>query len=311
MTRRGNGGRKRIRRYRYDPPGRRALVRRLLAALCLLGALAAGARLIAYFSETRKTEETNRSAAALYHGAEDAAPTDTPVPLPPAVTGVLITPPPAAKKAAYQTILQRPLDKFVSLLKTNPDVVGWLNIPDMLDLPVVFRDNSYYLTRDFNREKSGAGTLFLDAYHPLRASAQYLLIHGHNRKDGTMFGKLQRYLALPYYREHPVLTFSTLYRQSAYAVFAVVVSPQNAHAAGYVDYMGHSTFASPEQFAKFAGELQKNSVFTAAIDVRGDDALLVLATCSGEDRLLVAARRMREDETAAWLKQLAGFAREK
>ncbi len=310
--RKGHDGRKRIRRYRYSPPGRRALLRKLLAVFCLLGALAAGVRLVFYFAESRQTQKVNSAAAVLYHGAEEAEPAQTPEPLRPAVTGVLITPPPAAAQAAFQTILSKPLGKFTDLIKTNPDVAGWLNIPDMVDLPVVYRDNTYYLTHDFNRQKSSAGTLFLDVYHPLKASAQYLLIHGHNRKDGTMFGKLQRYLSLAYYREHPIITFSTLYQQSTYAVFAVVKVPQSAHAAGYMDFAGHTSFATAQEFESFAGELADNSVFSAAIGVQADDALLVLATCYGDDgRLLVAARRAREDETAAWLKQLAGYAREK
>lgn len=309
---RGNPGRKRMRRYRYAPGGRFVLIRRMLAVLCLLGALAAGVRLVFYFAESRQTQEVNLAAAALYHGAEETGSAETPGVTRPVVTGVLVTPPPAAAQAAYQTILQRPLGKFDDLIKTNPDVVGWLTIPDMVDLPVVYKDNSYYLTHDFNRSKSSAGTLFLDVYHPLKASAQYLLIHGHNRKDGTMFGKLQRYLSLSYYREHPIITFSTLYQQSTYAVFAVVKAPQSAHAAGYVDYAGHTAFATAQEFESFAGELADNSVFSAAIGVQADDALLVLATCYGDDdRLLVAARRVREDETAAWLKQLVGYAREK
>ena len=213
---------------------------------------------------------------------------------------------PAITPAAYQTILQKPLGEFTDLLKTNPDVVGWLTIPSMLDLPVVYRDNSYYLTHDFYRQKSGAGTLFLDMNHSLEATSQYLLIHGHNRKDGAMFGKLQRYLSLSYYRKHPLITFSTLYQQSAYVIFAVAVSPQNPRMEGFVDYTGHSSFSTAQEFIGFVNELAKNSVFSPAIRIKEDDVLLVLATCHGDDdRLLVAARRIRKDETPSQLNRHA------
>ena len=61
------------------------------------------------------------------------------------------------------------------LKRLNRDTVGWISISGVVDLPVVYRDNSYYLNHDFQGQKSGAGTLFLDQNHPLAAASLLLL----------------------------------------------------------------------------------------------------------------------------------------
>ena len=38
--------------------------------------------------------------------------------------------------------------------------------------------------------QSASGTLFLDEAHPLEADTQYLVVHGHNMYDGSMFARL-------------------------------------------------------------------------------------------------------------------------
>ena len=46
-------------------------------------------------------------------------------------------------------------------------------------------------------------------------------------------------------------------------------------------------------------EVYLNTIQTADIDVQTGDALLTLTTCLGDDRLVVVARRLREDEPAS------------
>ena len=112
---------------------------------------------------------------------------------------------------------------FETLLKVNPDVVGWIYAPGTpINYPVVQgEDNEYYLTRDFYKNKSASGTLFLDENHPFRENAQNLLLHGHNMKDGTMFGRLAQYLYDDtYLRNHPFVYFDTLWHKEQYVIFA-------------------------------------------------------------------------------------------
>lgn len=88
--------------------------------------------------------------------------------------------------------------------------MAWLRIPDVVSLPVVCRDNTYYLNHDFFGRESDSGTLFLDEAHSLEYGTQYMVIHGHNMYDGSMFGLLSHYRKSGYggapngLSEHPV-----------------------------------------------------------------------------------------------------------
>ena len=294
------------RQYRYAPGGRLRSVplRTVLVVLCLVGLTVSGIRLYRYIADSRQTQRTNEAAAALYRAGEVPEPSQAPA----ARLGVTGMPLVSATSApssgpVFQKIAESPLPRFKELLSANPDVIGWLNIRGELDLPVVYRDNEYYLTRDVYRKKSPAGALFLDENHPLVSSAQHLVLHGHNMKDGSMFGRLQRYLELDYLKKHGILQFDTLYQESAYAVFAVLIVPENVRSAGYIHYLGHPVFHSQEQFLSFADDLKERSKYVIPVDIAADDSLLTLSTCYDKDRLLVVARRIRLGESVTSLKQ--------
>lgn len=82
------------------------------------------------------------------------------------------------------------LPDMMDLLGRNPDTVGWIGISGIVHLPVVYRDNAYYLTHDFDGKRNDSGALFLDQGTPVTAQTQNLLIHGHSMYDGSMFGLL-------------------------------------------------------------------------------------------------------------------------
>ena len=250
---------------------------------------------------------TNASIAHLYNSSKTLEPNVTATSKA-GVTGVPLkksTPVPAF---VYQTIAEKPITKFGELLKANKDVIGWLSIKGELDLPVVYKDNEYYLTHDVYKKKSQAGTLFLDENHPLTANAQHLLIHGHNMKDGSMFGHLQRYLEVGYLKKHGIIQFDTLYAQENYVVYAVLVVPESSRKAGYINYQGYAKLNTAKQFAEFVEGLQARSKISIPIKVADTDTLLTLSTCHGDDRLNVALRRLRPNETAADVRQLLGYA---
>ncbi len=187
--------------------------------------------------------------------------------------------------------------------------VAWIQIPDVLDLPVVYRDNDYYLTRDFSKQKNASGAIFLDVNHPFKEKTQNLLLHGHNMKDGTMFGRLAQYLYDDtYLRNHPFIYFDTLWHKEQYVIVAVLNVSLKPGDARFFNYFTHDTFSSDAEFAMYIRQLQLRSRYAIPIDVQPSDALLTLSTCLEEDRLVIVARRLRENETRSELRTLIRMA---
>ena len=80
-------------------------------------------------------------------------------------------------------------------MKKNKDCIGWLTIPDtLIDYPVMYHPEevNYYLKRDFFREYSANGSLFLSENCSLK-DCDNLIIYGHHMNSGKMFAALEGY----------------------------------------------------------------------------------------------------------------------
>lgn len=188
-------------------------------------------------------------------------------------------------------------ERFLSLRRINKDVVGWLTIKDMLDLPVVQRDNSFYLTHDFQGLKSNSGTLFLDENFNIAPPNESLLIHGHNMRDGSMFGRLHQYQDRNFYINHWLIQFDTLYETGNYVVFAALDMVNDLSDPSYFQFV-QTHFDTDKQFTEYISDLRNRSKFRCSLDVQPTDALLTLSTCFGgsEHFFVVVARRIRVGE---------------
>ena len=298
--------------------------RLLITLVCLAVGVAALVQLIGWAQNALSTWQTNRELQALrdesarqasvvtqapfmtpYAQAEaatatpaatDAAPQRTPMQL------VTVTPLPANK--IFHQVAGEMLPELQALYQKNKDLVGWLTIPGVVDLPVLCRDNSYYLTHDFNKKESRSGALFLDEHHPLKNTTQHLVIHGHNMTDGSMFGLLPHYRDKAYVLEHGIVTFSTLYEKETYAVVAVAVTPEDMTRPDAIPYIGRTTFNSDASFSYLMDKVRAGALYNIYLDVKYTDALLTLSTCLGDDRLLLVCRRLRAGETESEVRRI-------
>ena len=197
---------------------------------------------------------------------------------------------------------------FEKLRQQNKDIVGWLSIDGVLDEPVLQRDNDFYLTHDATGTENVTGALFLDENCNLRTVPNNTLIHGHNMKEGAMFGSLKKYKVkdAAFYKEHPYVTLNTLYEEGTYVIFAVTEINIRSDEHYYVPFWQYINFANESSFDAYIGKIREFSHFQTKVDVRPGDRLLTLATCSGSDenaRLLISARMLRDGEDTIALKQ--------
>ena len=283
------------------------LVVMVVSAVCLIGYISSSIRAHQTEAELQAMYgQEDRSAAGTQGMTETPAPTSTPTPT--ATPDPTPTPAPQIL-SAYQVMGTRVLPDLQKLYGKNNEMVGYIKIPGgVVDAPVVYRNNTYYLNRDFYKRKSSAGALFLDENHPLTAATQNLLIYGHNMHDGTMFGHFGRYRRESYWQDNCFIRFSTLYSEEYYVIFAVLNVTLDPSSPRYVNFAGHPTFGSVREFDAYMEVLQAHTLHPWRIDVNASDALLTLATCLDDERVVLVARRAREGETMEGLtRQIMGY----
>jgi sortase B len=190
------------------------------------------------------------------------------------------------------------LPKLASLHEENPDLVGWLKIPDtILDYPVMWTagDNDYYLSHDFYGNESKSGLLVLDKRCSPDGSGMHLLIHGHNMKAGDMFGQLGDYVSEKFYLKHRTILYDTLYEEREYEVMSVFRSSINENDTDF-KYYEYINFSSEDDFNIYYLNAKAASLYETGVFAVYGDELITLSTCeySKENgRLVVIGRRVR------------------
>lgn len=233
-------------------------------------------KLIDYYADIRDSKSQLEEARAQYNEAVPVLPVNT-------QRTSAAKPEPAHENVnvnvnVHVTTIMQPLvvqERFIPLLENNPDVVGWLKIDHTtIDYPVVqAEDNAYYLTKDFHRNDNVTGSIFMDYRNRIDEQQKHWIIYGHYMKDEIMFKGLLKYNEETYYREHPLITFDTLYGDRQWLIFSAYYTDVNE------DYI-RTEFKRQDQFETFAKQLKASSLYDTNITVDADDTILTLSTCS-------------------------------
>lgn len=200
-------------------------------------------------------------------------------------------------------------DDFLDLFNTNNDVVAWLEMGPDINLPVVYRDDIYYLDHDLYGNSNAGGTVFVNAANTLWPRDQNVILHGHHMKDGSMFTPLDNFRNLDYLKQNPIFYFRVLDQEeaSAYVPIAVFDASMNEGSEHYFD-IGHVNFDEQYPFADYVAGLKEHSIFDIPVGVSETDNLLTAITCSyvydANSRLIVVAREVRADEDVTAMAQL-------
>ena len=166
-----------------------------------------------------------------------------------------------------------------------------------LDEPVVRKNNSWFLDHDAMGKKNSNGAIFLDENISLKTRPYTMIVYGHNMKSGAMFGDLRKYRDYAYCARHRVFSFDTMYEEGRYAVFSVAVIHVEPGMSRYVDF-NCLTSMDRETRRKELEKLESLDEGGVVLEVDEEDQLLLLITCTGDDRerLVVSARRLRDGE---------------
>lgn len=296
------------RRYQKTPMVKRTPIwKRWVFILLLIILIVSITQLTIYFVRSNHNREMQAQLAqqhqtALANDADETAQTQ-------AVPETTVTPastvpgsaaiPSQTKELNFFQVIGLTQEAMKPFVKQNDDTVGWITIDGIVDQPIVYRDNVYYLTHDFYGNRNACGAIFLDENHPLHKDAQNLLLYGHNMKDGSMFGRLTKYVSDNYLHSHHTIQLETRFESFTYLIFAVDEASTEYRSKNYLSFWAHDSFSTREDFDAYIDDVYEHSLYTRYLDVNDSDTLLTLATCYEDERLVLFARRQRSGETDA------------
>ena len=187
------------------------------------------------------------------------------------------------------------LEQYAKLYEKNQDLAGWLSIEGMkIDYPVMQgEDDTYYLHHDFYGQDSKYGCLYVKEQADLDAGTNFI-IYGHNMKDGSMFGDLDLYLKESFFKEHPVISFDTLYEERTYDIIAVFRSQVYDADDDVFKYYQFYEADTQEEFEDFYDNIREMSLYNTGVEAKFGDSFLTLSTCAyhvPDGRLVVVAKR--------------------
>ncbi len=184
-----------------------------------------------------------------------------------------------------QPVVQQEQASYKKLLGKNSDTVGWLTVlGTKIDYPIVKgADNSYYLSRNFNREKDYNGWVFMDYRNDEQNLDSNTIIYGHNRYySGVMFGTLNNVTKKKWLNnaDNQYITFNTLYKSMTWKVFSIYSIDVTS------DYL-YINFENDESFQNFINLIKGRSNYQFDANVTVNDKILTLSTCLDNDKRLV------------------------
>lgn len=161
-------------------------------------------------------------------------------------------------------------------------VVGWIKINQLvIDYPIMFSGDNFYLDHDINGNESIYGSIYLDEQSD-GILGRIGLIHGHNMKDGRMFGELDKFKSESFTKEHRYLEIADDEGTHQYKIFSVFIT--NGDEEIKIDY------STDEEYESYFDYLKKRSLFK--LDSNNIEKIIILNTCSyefPEAHLLVCA----------------------
>lgn len=216
-------------------------------------------------------EMENRRRAQEYADAQERAfasslPVSTPAPSP--------TPPPEPTPEPDPWALELALTDLDALREVNPEVVGWVRIPETdLSYPLMYSgDNAYYLSHTWTGEPNAGGAIFLEQGCAPDFSDFNIIIYGHRMTDTSMFGTLRLYTDREFWREHPRVYLVDDDWVYCFDIFSV-------YEANVRDLTYGLSITREEDKRYYANYCADRASYPTGITPTGEDPVLTMSTC--------------------------------
>ena len=179
---------------------------------------------------------------------------------------------------------------FKDLKSQNSDTIAWLKVNNTnIDYPVVkCSDNNYYLNHSFDKTKNNAGWIFFDYKNKFDGKDKNIIIYGHNRKDGTMFGSAKKFLTPEWYdnSDNRIIYLVFENQNVEYEVFSVYQIENE-------DYYIRTSFNDSSSFENFVLNLKNRSIKDFNVNITKDCQILTLSTCGSTSKTRIVLHAIK------------------
>lgn len=180
---------------------------------------------------------------------------------------------------------------FEELQEINSDIIGWLYVEaiDTINYPIVQTDdNAYYLTHTFKKTDNIAGSIFLDCDTKPNFTDTNSVIYGHNMRNGSMFGKLNRFYDEETYEDSKYFWVYTPDLYYKYEIFSCAE-------VGAISESYQRQFETKNDYRDYLQRMQENSIIKTDTELTAGDKIVTLSTCtaSSDVRFIVQGKLVR------------------
>ena len=207
-----------------------------------------------------------------------------------------------AENELHAADYKRRKEAIAKLQSINPDISGWIQLEGTdMNFPVLTPpadDPEYYLYRNYKKEDTKYGSIFLDSVCTVDSDNQVL--HGHSMQDGRMFWQLIGFGNANTVKNCPVFRYDTEKEAGDWKIVSVFKTNTYYDQGEIFNYL-RGDFDSPEDKMQFYYDVMKRSMVNIGVDLNENDRTVMLSTCSYEHdgfRTVVVARKVRDGENA-------------
>lgn len=181
---------------------------------------------------------------------------------------------------------------FESLLKTNNETVGWINVNNTnINYPFVQGvNNTYYLTHSFDKSYNNAGWVYMDYRNNKEMDNKNTILYAHGRFDKTMFGSLYKTQYSSWYQDksNHIIRVSTPSVNLSYQVFSVYKIEEES-------YYIKTSFSNDEEYSEFLNTIKSRSKYDFNVSLTSTDNIITLSTCANDkERYVVHAKLIKK-----------------
>lgn len=185
-------------------------------------------------------------------------------------------------KLSDEILIERPTEEadeefsLKPLQEINSDICAWLRIDGTnIDYPVVIgKSNSDYLNKDYKKEYSTAGSIFLDYKNNRNFEDDYSIIYGHNMKSGLMFSDIKKFESADFFEENKTGTLFT--ENGKFDLEVICIARVNAYSSDIYNLQAYNN----GKIDKLIKNIMSKAILKREFELEEQDKIILLSTCS-------------------------------